>query len=357
MLLVVFLTVFNVALASEKNKTALLYHNSIVESKKKPFQSIENNQNKGKIVINYSSKKAKKGPFFYILKKDNKTSYALGTQHIGVSLNELQCNDTILNHLTHANKVFMEYFPPASHDRWVFVIKIINKNSLSNASEQHFKHLDLKTQNFFREKIYNTQLLNKKLLPYIEPLEKQSILVLHIVYDNICSASAPQFFEQIKKMPNMDSSIRHIAQEQNIPYAYLDTEEFIENIVIDQLQTKPTSLNSLVNLIQLYSDQCNDQSLYPMYKKLSSDIKTIKRNYIEGTIKFPQYSNQKKRELFWNRDQLWVEKIEKAHQETGNIFIATGFLHFISDYNLLDRLKEKGFSVNRLNHQCQPEKL
>ena len=340
-----FSTFFTVFQAGALSPNITTYEQNNVKSEKK-----------GSLEINHQLRKIKKGPFFYILEKNNKTSYALGTQHVGVDLNELQCSDTITNYLMNSEKVFAEHFIPSIYEGLTFLVKFINERNL-NYSNQGFKDLDLKDQNFFRKKVYNTD-LSKDFVKYIEPLEEQSVVVLNITYQNICFASAPHFFEQIKKIPLMDVSIMSIAQEQNIPYFYLDKKEYIDTLTYNILRSSGYfSLNRLVNLIHLYPYRCNDENLYAKYRSLFSQISKTKEAYIAGNINFPKYSKQEMKELFWKRDKVWVEKIEKAHQEIGNLFIAGGMLHFISDYNLLDRLKEKGFSVHRLNHQCQPEKL
>ena len=116
------------------------------------------------------------------------------------------------------------------------------------------------------------------------------------------------------------------------------------------------SLKSLIYEVKLYRFTCGYAYLNKKYQILFSGINQTKRAFIVGNIdltEFEQFSEVERVEILWNRDKLWAEKIEKAHEETGNLFISGGAGHFTSDYNVLDRLKEKGFSVRRMNYHCQ----
>ena len=50
-----------------------------------------------------------RGPFFWQVEKDNKSFHILGTIHIGVSLAELQCSNTISNVLNASNEIWTEH--------------------------------------------------------------------------------------------------------------------------------------------------------------------------------------------------------------------------------------------------------
>ena len=52
--------------------------------------------------------------------------------------------------------------------------------------------------------------------------------------------------------------------------------------------------------------------------------------------------------FFKNRNQLCLKKFVEVQGKYDSIFLVAGIGHFVGPHNMLDMLKEKGFSVERM---------
>ena len=57
------------------------------------------------------------------------------------------------------------------------------------------------------------------------------------------------------------------------------------------------------------------------------------------------------------RNETWLEKLVSTHQLEANkeMFVATGLKHFVGYHNILDMLKNEGFTVKRYSAKCVAE--
>ena len=131
--------------------------------------SLPDNKNNPNIVSSCDLNTSNQWPYFWKIEKDGKTSYALGTIHITVSLNELPCINYIKSRLENSDLLFLEF-----SSAWVNILKkekpIETDSELNHFYTQNgfdlmydedgsdFLQLSQSTQNFFRENGISTKL-------------------------------------------------------------------------------------------------------------------------------------------------------------------------------------------------------
>ena len=326
-----------------------------------------------------------KGPFFWEMEKDGKTSYILGTVHIGVTLERLQCSNAIKSHLDHSDLLLTE----------------MNENQISqilmSQSGEDFQSLSEESQRFFKDKM--AQMKSKGLLQEDFNVENLSFFSLKQLIPQICISELSKedlvkFVEYVQKRiqqsltkemesdfnsPMLDFQIQQIAQSKDIPQAYLDDVEAIKTLLFDDGSN--SIVGKLDEFIKKYEmterAQCNYQNLLKVSKEqkkiLTDDLSKMIELYKSGegklfseqmkeyiksisgpdaSDKVQEFINQK---LLKSRNEQWIEKIVESHEDNDSVFIAAGVSHFISYSNVLDMLKDRGFSVKRLKVNCKTE--
>ena len=329
---------------------------------------------------------ALKVPFFGKWKKMEKHLIILGTMHIGVTFEELQCSNEIKSHLDHSDLLLTE----------------MNQNQVSqmfmSQSGEDFQSLSEENQGFFKDKV--AQMRSKGLLQEDFNVENLSFFGLGQLMPRICLSELSKedlvkFVEQLeneaqqsltKEMefdvnsPMMDFQIQQIAQSKDISQAYLDDVEAIKtlffgddgsNLIVGQFdefiknyEKKMRSQCNYQNLLKERKEQKIQiltnhlQKMIELYKSgegklLNEHIKSMSGPDASDRVQeIQEFVNQK---LLKSRNKQWIEKIVESHEDNDSVFIAAGLGHFIEYSNVLDMLKDKGFSVKRLKANCKTE--
>ena len=328
-----------------------------------------------------------KGPFFWEMEKDGKISYILGTFHVGVTLEGLQCSSEIKSHLDHSDLLLTE----------------MDQNQISqmfiSQSREDFQSLSEKSQGFVKDKM--AQMKSKGLLPEGFNVENLSFPGLGQLIPKICLSElsredSVKFIEQMgneaqQEMGSdvnslvMDFQIQQIAQSNDISQAYLDDVEAIKTLFFDDGDSTLSIAGQFDEFIKNYEmkgrSQCNYQNLLKEVKekKMFTNLQKIIELYksgegkllnektkesikeiitlmsgadASGGQKIQEFFNQK---LLKSRNKQWIEKIVESHEGNDSVFIAAEVSHFIEYSNVLDMLKDRGFSVKRFKVNCKAE--
>ena len=271
----------------------------------------------------------------------------------------------------------------------------MNQNQISqmliSQSGEDFQSLSEKSQGFFKDKV--AQMQSKGLLQEDFNVENLSFFGLGQLMPRICLSELSKedlvkFVEQLENeaqqemefdvnSPMMDFQIQQIAQSKDISQAYLDDVEAIKTLFFDDDDSTFLIAEKFDEFIKNYEmkgrSQCNYQNLLKEVKEkkiftdlqkmiepyksgegklLKENIKLISGSDASRGQKIQEFFNQK---LLKSRNKQWIEKIVESHEDNDSVFIAAGVGHFIDYSNVLDMLKDRGFSVKRFKVNCKAE--
>lgn len=315
------------------------------------------------------------GPFFWTLDKDGKRSYILGTIHQGIALEELQCSELISNRVKSADLVFTEVSPAtmkrvAEEQEILFITELAEELTHSG---RDFHNLSPSAQQFFRDKIdqgYNERWLYAPNFDWKELVEKFSYNGLVRMIRIFCIEehginSVPQSQESSFSLVGLDVQIQQLAQDTQRTQRYLDNDEIRLSIhkQRQEIFRPKADLETVEETIKNYDKNCSREKFERQEEFRLNFIKKMEEDYKVGklTVMSLLDLNGAGREqmdfvnevMLKSRNEIWLTKIIKAFENHNSIFIAAGLLHWLGEYNLLDMLKEEGFSINRIDADCR----
>ena len=153
-------------------------------------------------------------------------------------------------------------------------------------------------------------------------------------------------YKALFSFPSLDSQIKKIALSHSIEIKALDDNKRIGKDLQATSSSKPSYPVDHTVIEQLIEGMDNLVAQMKLqYVQISQIYKLYDANLLREVVvsKLPS-----KKILLKNRNELWLEKFIEAHEKYENIFLAAGVAHFIGAHNMLDMLKEKGFSLSRM---------
>ena len=303
------------------------------------------------------------GPWFWTAKKDGKTLNMLGTFHMGVAMEELQCFEQISGSLYNSDLVFTESdLNPYSEYQKNMAEESLK--ALSDSEGESFQNLSEQSQQFLKEKVSYFGL----------DVEKMSYTSMLGILNAVCHSDHIDFiheqFPSFNFSSLMDKQVQETAQFRDITQAYLDDMKHLVEIARSNAEKHAASTEEVEKYIQNYETECSREKIKEKFEHIISSLKEMRNNYKSGreislTAMVEMYkkkgASESEIEIFKNnynqnllkaRNEIWLEKLLSAHNSYNNIFVAAGLVHFTDNFNILDKLKEEGFSVQRLNPDC-----
>ncbi|MBA3459710.1 MAG: TraB/GumN family protein [Deltaproteobacteria bacterium] len=256
-------------------------------------------------------------PFFWAIEKDGKTSYALGTIHIGVDA-EARLPQIVWDKLDAAKAFAMEtdLTDPALQ-------KIIECNNCSLKRELgpvYWKKLE--------------DILGPAVAARIEPMKPMV-------------AATMMSLRGLPMTTQMDTLLLARAQNGKKTIVYL--EEAKDEAAILEKWMNVKALKSMLDDIE-WSDN-HTKAMLAAYiagddKKMiaMSDEERamgLKRGYTAKEL------DESMQDLLYTRNANWIAPIEKAHA-AGGAFIAVGAMHLVGPKNVLELLEKKGYKITRV---------
>jgi len=254
-----------------------------------------------------------KSPYFWKVEKEGKTSYFLGTVHVGVSMDELICRDEIWSKLNQSDLVFVE-IPTAETE----AADQTMLQYLLSSDGSEFARLDPADQSFLREKGAS---------------EHFNWVGLYLFLSKKCTEEVFNQNPALSGSVGMDKDIERVAHSRRIPVHYLD----------DSAESQISALKSAI-------DRDSIERGIRSYSDCPGQMKQIMENYKTGQdLPLLQMSPDEIEALLTNRNKQWLNKFIAATDSYDHIFLAAGSAHFFDPSSLLDMVRKEGFSVSRVS--------
>ena len=323
---------------------------------------------------------------FWKAEKDNQIFYMLGTIHLGVSIEDLQCSKIVQDKMKEIDLLFVENFNPGTEYLYNNFEDAMRKIFLGSKEEkeQIMSQLSEETKERTKNRMNITKLISiiNQMKPYINQgnklvkdegqfkdlsKESQNFLIQHGLYgenksyldyyfDILFIATYDAFFSHKKYL---DAEIIKLALDHNIPIESLDANKNtiadLEKEITDlykmegqDIQVRNTDIDQIIanyeNIKQQYLDSYSP--VISNYK--STDWKSQTEGFGSVIIKIVNWFIGSSDSLLKNRNEFWIEKMLLS-SENQSIFIAAGAAHFTGSDNVLNLLESEGFKITLID--------
>ena len=327
---------------------------------------------------------------FWKAKKGSSVFYLLGTIHLGVSLEDIQCSKVVQDKIKKSPLLFVENF--TSGTEYMYNNNYENNmRTLYLGSKERREQMLAQLSEEARENIINRKNFRKlgfvrdKLIGHIRigmPLtedegqfkdlnkDSQNFLIQYHLYDenkNYLDYYLDIFFMNyydafFSSGKYLDAEITKLALDYNILIKSLDTNESLVADLqkeVEKLYDKmKVEYNKVTKadidyLIANYEKQ--KQELLDSFSSLYSSYHSMDWNKDQQGGMFNWFLKKLSGSFAKNRNSAWVEKILlNSKSQDQAVFVAAGYLHFTGYYNVLEMLKNKGFEVTLIDPEtCQ----
>ena len=290
------------------------------------------------------------GPYFWKVEKDNKASYFLGTIHVPITFENLQCSKEIKSHLGNSDYLFVERDTNKAQNLGNSVM-----DNILSIKESKFYTLNKNSQAFFKERsipeIFNYAgyafVLNLMILRDVT--EKHLLIAkdcpsLGFPLDILCLQDSAG---KMSMGASLDGHIESIARKQDLQIGSLDDEIYDDS-----------HADALTQLFETTPEDI-DKGVLNFNKGVTSLFQFINQ-YIKGELAIEKAGEAAEAEagestmvLLKDRNEKWVGKFQPIHRTHKQVFLGAGTRHFIGSFNVLDMLKAEGFSIKRMQSSCQ----
>lgn len=328
---------------------------------------------------------------FWKAEKDNQIFYMLGTIHLGVSIEDLQCSQIVQDKMKATDLLFVESFNPGTEYLYNDFEDTMRKLYLGSKQEkeQIMSQLSEETREHTKNRMNITKLIvtvnqiklnisqGKKLVKdegQFKDLSKESqnFLIQHGLYDEnkvyldyyfdiFFIAAYDAFFSQKKYL---DAEVVKLALDHNISIESLDANKNtladMEKEIADlyEVEGQDTPVRN-TEIDQIIADYENIKQQYlDSYSVMISDYKSKDWKSLTGGFgsvitKVINWFIGSSGSLSKNRNESWAEKMLLS-SENQSIFIAAGYAHFTGFDNVLDILENEGFKITLIGEEsCQ----
>ena len=315
------------------------------------------------LILIFSFSSNAKNPFFWLVEKDGKSSYILGSIPVGLSLNEIPCSNEISEKIQNSQLLLIEAETQSDFDN----LSEEDKKKLfigSNTEKKEImSRLSLKTQEMIRKKKANLTNKLKKLFRHryenisqiklndFSP-DSQTFLINQGADPEESYSSLFYFLNTIAyyrayySLPSLDEQIKQIALSHSIQIQSLnDNTKLYENLKSDSLLNKPliyvrrNDIEKLINNLDSLSNLFQEILLNKVHVYTQYNINFFNQ------IAARETENLDNQDLLKQQNELWFKKFLTAHNEYESIFLSADLKHFSGEYSLLDNLKKEGFSI------------
>ena len=289
------------------------------------------------------------GPYFWKVEKDNKASYFLGTVHVPITLENLQCSKEIKSHLGNSDYLFLERIYNQNRES-NFRFSVLDKMFSTNISKPEFYTLNKNSQTFFKEGGIPEDFNYIGYSFFLNKMFQRAVMEQHLLIAKDCpSLGFPLDIlclqDSAGKMSmgtTLDGHIESIARKQDLQIGSLDDEIYDDSIADAFTQLFETTPEDI------------DKWVLNFNKGVASSFQFINQ-YIKGepAIAGEAEAREIAMVLLKDRNEKWVGKFQPIHRTHKQVFLVAGLFHFIKSFNVLDMLKAEGFSIKRMQSSCQ----
>jgi uncharacterized protein YbaP (TraB family) len=256
-------------------------------------------------------------PLFWSIEKDGKTSYALGTIHVGVDP-ETRLPPAVWTKLDSATSFAMEtdLGDASSQD----MLRHDGSSLHTDLGEPYWKKLETAIGPDVARRLDNTKpmvamaMLSLRGLPETAPM------------DGVLSGRASNEHKHIVYLEPFQ-------KQQKLLEKWMDA-----NALKELLDDLPESEQLAKQMLAAYLAG-DDAKILAINSKERDE-------YLHHGHTAAEYDQQME-EMLYARNASWIDAIEKLHAGGGG-FIAVGAMHLVGPRSVLDLLRQKGFKVTRL---------
>jgi uncharacterized protein YbaP (TraB family) len=253
-------------------------------------------------------------PLFWKLEKDGKTSYLLGTMHMGVDPHA-RLPQIVWDKLDAATAFAMEADPKDFGS--VDLTRKDGKTLRDELGEAHWKKLE-----------DAVGAASARGLLQMKPMMPATLLAIR----------------GLPETAAMDTALHARAMNQNKKLVYLETlalqmtvlEKWMNAQALkDMLDDLPATEQKTKDMLAAYlaGDESRMLAIYDLYRE-----EWKKKGRPEA-----EYEAQSE-DVLYKRNASWIEPIEKLHAEGGG-FIAVGAMHAIGPRSVVELLEKRGFTI------------
>ena len=256
-------------------------------------------------------------PLFWSLEKDGKTSYALGTIHVGIDA-ELRLPQFVWDKLDAAPAFAME--TDLGDTKIAEDLQKCDKCSLKRElGPEYYAKLEKR--------------LGKGKAAAIDPMQP-------------AIAATMLSLEGMEMTPPMDGTLLGRAKNKDKRIIYLEPAALQAKLLLKWMNVKALKAmldeeNMAANLNEL-----RDAYIIGDEAKMEAEMADDKASNLAHGYTAEEYDLQMK-EMLLDRNASWIAPIEAMHAGGGG-FIAVGAAHLIGKGSVLDLLTKKGFKVTRV---------
>ncbi len=266
-------------------------------------------------------------PALWQVEKDGKTSYLMGTVHVGTA-QMAQLPEKVLNAIKRTDEVVVEVdiseLTPIQIQQMALPHMLLPAGKTLQTELKKDTYNALK--NYFAERQIDIQLFNQ-MKPWAV-----SLTIAAMEYQRA------GFNEQF----GIDKQVIKFAKEQNIAVSDLETFE---------------GQMAIFDSFSPYSDLMITDTLNQL-NEMDAHFKLIVDNWLDGdyvalneyyqkTFKGSEFGKRTEAALLTNRNNNWMTQLSpRLSQES--LFVAVGALHLVGDSGLVKQLKAQGYKVTKL---------
>lgn len=257
-------------------------------------------------------------PLFWSIEKDGKTTYALGTIHVGVDP-ETRLPDVVFAKLDAAPAFAME--TDLSDPALMQILECSNCSLKRDLGDAYYKKLEAALT-----PAVAAQVESKKPMVAATMLSMKG-LQMTTQMDTLLLARAQRQKKQIIFLePAMD--------EAKVLERWMDVKAL--KLMLDD------AANSEQHIKDMLDAYVNGDEAKMV--KMSDDEKA---DALKGGYTPAEYEQEMK-DMLYNRNAVWVPEIEKMHAAGGG-FIAVGAMHLVGPNSVLELLGKKGYKISRVS--------
>ena len=300
-------------------------------------------------------------PFVWTAEKEGKTSYILGTVHVGVPLSEIPCSNAISKKIQNSDLLLLETKAETDFEKLSEEEKY--KLFIGSAKEQKeiMSQLSQESQEIITErKTALIHILKDLFSHHYESegnegwaelsLESQSFFINHGANktenyaDLMYFINSIAYYKAFLSLPSLDKQIKQIALSHSINTKSMDQNKKINEDFNSKISSNKPLL--FIRKSDIEGAIKEIDSLTDLYQKIFLNTARLYQFYDINLFLSSQGLDETI--LLKNRNELWLKKFLEINEQYENIFITAGLTHFIGKHNMLDMLKKEGFSVERL---------
>lgn len=256
-----------------------------------------------------------KAPYLFAVTKGGKTSYLLGTRHLGVGLDKMP--PVVGDKISHASLAVFEVDP---------------KDTGGAEAPPPAKHL-------------SEQLGDKAWKHYIELAGRELASDVDDKPPAVAAISLEAMYED--KSHALDIELQNLAASSHVPTGGLETSEFQDKLIDHLIDMRALNAALIVTKSRkdLADESKRDLGSFCLGERSELDPKE-RADMLAGGYSDKEVDAYQE-EILYARNRDWIPKLQKLFEQD-NVFVAVGCDHLMGDKGVPALLTKQGYTVTRI---------